>query len=471
MEELTGKLLIADDEVDYCSILSHLMEREGFETRIVHDGASALRSIRTETPDLLLLDIKMPDMDGMEVLKRLKEEHRKLPVVIISAFADISGAVKAVRLGADDYLAKPFDHIELLDIVKRLIRRWRLCRAIDGEVREDQKDHPLRQTMGHSKAVQKLIRNVTLVAPCDFSVLILGETGSGKEVVAQAIHRASSRAGGPFVAVDCGAIPETLLESELFGHERGAFTNAVARKPGKFEQAQGGTIFLDEISNMPIASQSKLLRALQEKTIFRVGGSQPIKIDVRILAATNQNLEAQINSGGFRRDLFFRLNEFTIITPPLRERTEDIPHLAGIFLEKANRELNKQVKGFTDGAINALLSYDWPGNVRQLRSVVRRASLPAEKMISEEHLDIHHIDISERTQVEEKVCTTVEIHRKNMSLKEVVRRSVFDIEKETIKKVLEQTGGNKAKTARILQVDYKTILSKIKKYGIFMHGG
>jgi two-component system nitrogen regulation response regulator GlnG len=250
-----------------------------------------------------------------------------------------------------------------------------------------QEDNPLKESMGPSDAVSRIISEVNRVAESDFTVVIVGETGSGKEVIARAIHQASSRSKASFIAVDCGAIPETLLESELFGHERGAFTGAEIQKPGKFELAQGGTLFLDEISNMPIGSQAKLLRVLQEKKVYRVGGTKPISVNVRLLVASNQDLHDLTASGSFRRDLFYRLNEFSIVVPSLRERKEDIPYLAKKFLDSANAELKKNVKGFSESALNVLFNYTWPGNVRQLRSTIRRATLLADEMIAEKHLD------------------------------------------------------------------------------------
>jgi len=301
------------------------------------------------------------------------------------------------------------------------------------------------------------------VAKSDFTVLIQGETGSGKELVAQAIHDASPRSGGAFVPVDCGAIPETLLESELFGHEKGAFTDAKFQKSGKIESARGGTLFLDEISNMPLGSQAKLLRVLQEKKVYRVGSSKPIDIDVRLLVASNKDLFALLESGSFRPDLFFRLNEFTITVPPLRERKEDIYYLVKRFLDITNAELNKNVKGFSESAIKDLMAFDWPGNVRQLRSTIRRAVLMADDLITEKHLDI-----MKRLP---KIISTFSlknqgISSKNMSLKKIVRQNTIAVERQVLEQALKTTGGNKARAARMLQIDYKTIHTKIKQLGI-----
>jgi two-component system nitrogen regulation response regulator GlnG len=323
-------------------------------------------------------------------------------------------------------------------------------------------EHCLRETMGPSDAIGRLIGEVNRVARSDFTVVIVGETGSGKELVAGAIHKYSQRAQGSFVPVDCGAIPEALLESELFGHEKGAFTSADLTKVGKFEIARGGTLFLDEISNMPLSSQAKLLRALQEKVIFRVGGSRPLKVDVRLLAATNQDLESVVAAGDFRRDLYYRLNEFTIHVPPLRDRKEDIPYLAKRFLDKTNAELRKKVKGFSDSALEVLFAYNWPGNVRQLRSIIRRAVLLADGTITAAHLDIKRSAVP-------GLAFTPRVQGapwRDLSLKEIVRRSVDSVEKEVLTQALKHTKGNKAKAARLLRIDYKTMHVKIRQYGI-----
>jgi len=324
----------------------------------------------------------------------------------------------------------------------------------------------LKRVMGPSEAVSNLISNMTLVAHSDFTVVLSGETGSGKDLIARAIHQSSPRSQGPFIPVDCGAIPESLLESELFGHEKGAFTGAILQKHGKFEMAEKGTLFLDEISNMPLGSQAKLLRTLQDKIIYRVGGTRPVSIDVRLVVASNQDLQLLASGGTFRRDLFFRLNEFTIQIPPLRGRKEDIPHLAKHFLEATNKELEKNVRGFSESAIEKLLHYDWPGNVRQLRSAVRRAVLLADEFITEELLDIKGGDTPGFT-LAPKVDGTP---WKDMSLKEIVRLGTQSIEREVISQVLRHTGGNKAKAARILHIDYKTIHTKVKDYKIQTDG-
>ena len=292
--------------------------------------------------------------------------------------------------------------------------------------------------------------------------MIFGETGVGKELVARSIHHNSQRSGNPFVAVDCGAIPGTLLENELFGHEKGAFTGASEKKAGKFEAAHGGTVLLDEVVNMPLESQAKLLRVLQDKKVCRVGSNMPMEVDVRLLVSSNRRMEDAVEDGAFRQDLLFRLNDFAITIPPLRERREDIPYLTNRFLEATNIELGKQVEGYSEGVLEALMTYSWPGNVRQLRSVIRRAVLLADGIISEQHLNLVN---GCRPGLAAPACSMLENGR-HLSLKEIVQRNTLALERTVLSRTLHQTGGNKAEAARLLQIDYKTMHTKIKKLGI-----
>jgi two-component system nitrogen regulation response regulator GlnG len=464
--DVTGtQVLIVDDDEDISMMLSALMQKEGLSHTVAHNGETALKMVSAAMPGMMLVDVKMPGIDGMEVLRRIKELDPHLPVVLITAYADIPASVEAMRAGAFDYLAKPFDHTEVIRVVRAALaarERWR--RALTEVISAD---NCLRVMMGPSDAVTRIIRDVNRVAQSNFSIIIQGETGSGKELVARSIYQLSPRNNAPFIPLDCGAIPETLIESELFGYQKGAFTGATAPKAGKFEAANGGTLFLDEIANLPLGAQAKLLRVLQEKAVLRLGATNLVKIDVRLITASNQPLQGLVESGQMREDLFFRLNEFTITIPPLRERKDDIPYLAKRFMDITNKELHKNVQRFSEYSLEALLSYNWPGNVRQLRSVIRRAVLLADDIITERHLDI------KRTPVP-GLAFTPRIEGtpwQELSLKEIVNRSVATVEREVLLQVLKYTKGNKAKAARLLQIDYKTIHTKLKQFGINRSGG
>jgi len=462
MSEHNAKILIVDDEPSMSALLANVMKMEGFKTLQANEGKTGLALVQSESPDVMLLDIKMPDMDGMEVLREAKDIAPGLPIIVVTGYHDSHGAVRAIKAGAYDYIGKPFDGQQVTRAVHQALSEGKLKRQIKALSSQVQDNTSLKKLMGPSDVVSRLIDDVSRVAGSDFCVILSGETGSGKEVVARAIHQASSRSKSPFTPVDCGSIPETLLESELFGHEKGSFTGADAQKLGKFEITQGGTLFLDEISNMPLSSQAKLLRAIQEKKIYRVGGIKPIDVNVRLLAASNQDLSSLTETGSFRRDLYYRLAEFVITIPPLRERKEDIPYLAKRFLDTANKELNKKVKGFSERALDILFNSPWPGNVRQLRSTIRRATLLADEIITERHLDLKTAPAPGLA-----FAPKVEgIPWKGLSLREIIQQSITSVEREVISQVLTTTGGNKARAARLLQVDYKTIHEKVKKLGL-----
>jgi DNA-binding NtrC family response regulator len=399
----------------------------------------------------------------MELLRHVKQLNRGLPVILITAWSGLDGAVRAVKEGAFDYLAKPLKTDAFLATVRRALedsqRDARQRKQIEAE--PNPATERLRELMGPSKHVRRIVSDVSLVAPSDFSVIILGETGTGKELVARTIHESSPRGSAPLVAVDCGAIPETLFESELFGHEKGAFTGAVAKKPGKFDIAEGGTLFLDEIANLALGSQTKMLRAIQERSYFRVGATRPTSVNVRLIVATNENLNAAVRSGSFSRDLFYRLSEFTIRIPPLRERREDTVHIANQFLLDTNQDLGKNVRGFSDAAQQVLLSYGWPGNVRQLKAAVRRAVLRARDFIEPSDLALDDSEVLVATdEPEEPEFPWVE----GMSLKEIVRLNTSEVERRAIAQALRRAGGNKAQAARLLKIDYTTLHAKIKQY-------
>lgn len=458
------RILIVDDEKDICDILFRVLEAAGFSPIVAHNGHTALEMIRLGMPDLVISDVKMPNIDGMELLRQSKALDVNLPFLMITAWSGLDGAVQAVKAGAYDYLAKPLDHGELVDKINKALeeRGPSLGKRTVCDSAQNSTIAELHEIMGPSEAVCRIVSEVALVAPSNFSVIIQGETGTGKEMVAGTLHAASLRSARPMVPVDCGAIPESLFESELFGYEKGAFTGAGSGKLGKFELAQGGTLFLDEISNMPLSSQIKLLRAIQEKSFFRVGGTKTVTVDVRLIVATNENLNKAVRSGSFSRDLFYRLSEFTIVIPPLRQRREDIIHIANRILQATNRELGKDVRGFSEPALKALLDHRWPGNVRQLRSGVRRAVLQANTWITPQHLALEDGSAPESPVAPE----APDLNLDGLSLKEIVRMHTMDVERKVLLETLRKTGGNKAKAARLLKIDYTTIHSKIKQYGI-----
>ncbi len=464
MIQSSARILIVDDERDIRELLFRILEREGYLPSVAHDGPTALEMIELGVPDLVISDVRMPDMDGMKLLRRVKELDPDLPVIIITGWGAIDGAVEAMKSGAFDYLSKPLDLVLLSE---------RIRLALKGRRRSDERRLPipidrsdviakLHEMMGPSAAVTRIIDDVKLVCLSSFSVLIQGETGTGKELLARAIHEASRRSAAPLIPVDCGAIPETLFESELFGHEKGAFTGAISGKPGKFEMAHRGTLFLDEIGNLPLSSQIKILRAIQERSFYRVGGTHPVEVDVRLIAASNQDLRSAARSGAFSRDLFYRLSEFTISIPPLREREQDILHLANRLVEVTNKELGKNVQGFSVEAARMLKKHPWPGNVRQLRSVVRRAVLIGKEEVGKAQLAFDGEIIPEVPGDSDRQDSA----HKGLSLKEIVKQTTEEVEKRVIKDILRKTGGNKAKAARLLKIDYTTILAKIKLYGI-----
>ena len=456
------RVLIVDDMADARHTLARLLETEGFEPQEAANGAAGLEMMRTQPPDAVLLDMMMPGMNGTQLLAEARKLDEDVPVIMVTAFGSIASAVETVKNGAYDYITKPFENNELVLTVRRALETHRLRKENRLLLQSVGEETSLRVLMGPSRYVDALSCEVERVAPTDFTVVITGETGAGKEVVARAIHRRSRRAALPLVVVDCGSIAPSLIESELFGHEKGAFTGAVKRQTGKFEQASGGTLLLDEIASLPLSLQAKLLRALQEKRICSVGGREMIMVDIRVIAATNRDLASMVASGDFRRDLYHRLNEFAIYVPPLRERREDIAFLANRFLALTNKELNKNVREISNAAMEVLLAHPWPGNVRELRNVIRRAVLLASSGIDREHLciaDLHQGNGSNGN------VTDCPIDGAG-PLKEIVRQKVRQLERDVLIQVLRETGGNKAWAARMLQIDYKTIHTKIREYGL-----
>jgi DNA-binding NtrC family response regulator len=462
MRSSKNTILIVDDEKDMRWALSQSLLAEGYKTIEAASGEQALQTLEKIEPEVVLLDKMMPGcLDGIEVLKRIKKMNPSIQVVILTAFGEIKSAVESVKLGAYDYLTKPFDESHLLLTIHRAIENRRLLYEVKTLRRKLENRESLESIMGKSPAIQEIHRAIEKVASTNFTVLIQGESGTGKEIVARAIHEFSPIASNPYVAVDCGAIPDTLVESELFGYERGAFTGAHQAKKGQFELADTGTIFLDEIGNLPYYVQQKLLRTIQERRVQRLGAKKAKRINVRFIAATNIPLEKKVEQGEFRTDLYYRLNEFIINIPPLRKRKEDIIYLAKRFVNEAQEELGKVVNGMSEGFVKALLKHPWKGNVRELKNVVRRAVLLCEGSISESHL-IFDEPGSEIVNPAHLIWNPESIQ----PLKEITQSVISRVEKEVIQRTLQRTQGNKSKAARQLQVDYKTLLTKIKNYGI-----
>jgi DNA-binding NtrC family response regulator len=454
-------ILIVDDEPEIRSLVAEVLEGRGHRVVTAADGQEALERFRATPTPVVLLDLSMPRLGGMETLPELRRLDPGVCVIIVTSTTDPSTVVQAMRLGAYDYVAKPIEPEDLALCVGRALEHRRLLSEV-SQLRDEVKGAGLlRQQMGSSPAVEQLIVQVIQVAGSPFNVLIQGETGTGKELVARAIHRLSPSADGPFVAVDCGAIPDTLIESELFGYERGAFTGADRRRDGHFRAAHGGTLFLDEIGNVPLTIQAKLLRALQEKQVQPLGGTRPVPVDARIVAATNRPLEHEAREGRFRQDLYYRLSEFGIVVPPLTERRPDILHLARRFLDEAAMELKRPVRAISEEAAAALEAHGWPGNVRELRNVIRQAALRADGVVLPEHLRLGAGGGAAATA--EGIAADAQPGR---TLREAAAIGAESAERAAISEALRSAGGNKSAAARALGTDFKTLHLKMKRYGI-----
>jgi DNA-binding NtrC family response regulator len=454
-----ARILVVDDNKDMRWLVSNLLKAEGYAVDVADSGVTALDRIRHSAPEVVLLDLRMPKMAGWQALEQIKKIGEPISVIIMTAYGDVKAAVRAMKMGAYDFLTKPFDNEEVILTVRRAVENVSLRKEMQSLKKKLKGEQLLENVMGTSQEIKRVIHKLHQVAPTSMSVVIQGETGTGKELIAHTIHERSARSERPFIAVDCGAIPETLMESEFFGHEKGAFTGAEGRRIGYFESAEGGTLFLDEISNLPLFLQGKLLRVLQEREVSRLGSYKSMKVDVRVLASTNRPLDQEVKAGKFREDLYYRLSEFTISLPRLKDRKDDILFLARVFLNEANSELNKATTGFSPEAVRAITHYDWPGNVRELRSAIRRAVLFDSKMITTEHLFESGPD-----GVPEKGYECEEGDAP--SLRAIAKRTLREAEVEAIEKALRTAGGNKSKAAELLQVDYKTLFRKIKRYNI-----
>ncbi|MBI3581887.1 MAG: sigma-54-dependent Fis family transcriptional regulator [Nitrospinae bacterium] len=449
------KILVVDDERDNLDLVAHILQAGGMEYDVAASGAEALAKMDGRQFPVVLTDLMMPRMNGIQLLEKVKESWPDTEVIIITAHGSIKSAIEAIRKGAYGYILKPFEPDELrLEIGKALglIRIKRENRALQAVLAEAR--HPA-VMVGDSPKINAIRELVKSVASTNATILITGESGTGKELVANAIHNSSERRNGPFVKVNCAALAETLLESELFGHEKGSFTGAIAQKKGKFEAADGGTIFLDEIGEISQALQVRLLRVLQEREFQRVGGTKSVNVDVRVISATNRNIAHGVRDGWFREDLFYRLNVIAIEMPALRERREDVPELAKYFLEKFRVELNKNVRSISDGAMKRLTSYDWPGNIRELQNVLERS------VVLSDHSVIGEADLPENLNLSSSRLVSSGEERL-VSFKEAKRR----FEKEFIEAALAQNSGNISRTAVMIQLARKNLQDKIKAYGI-----
>ncbi len=448
-----GRILVVDDEASARSGLEKLLKQDGYEVESADGGQAALALRAERTFDVVVTDLKMPGMDGVELMKRLKEIDRDLPVIVVTAFSDVSSAVNAMRGGAEDYLTKPVDFDALTLAIDRAIERRDLRVEAEGLRRQlrEREGGGLEGMIGTSPAMQKIYRVAKQVASARATVLITGESGTGKGELARAIHAKSPRSDKPFVSVHCSALAETLLESELFGHEKGSFTGADKKRVGRFEHADGGTLFLDEIGEISPAIQIKLLRVLQEREFERVGGNERIKVDVRVIAATNRDLAADVQEGRFREDLFYRLNVIQIEVPPVRVRDGDILLLAQSFLKRFSEDAHKRIDGFTDKARAKLLAYRWPGNVRELENAIERAVVLCEgNLIDEDHLPFGMVPTA----------------RGNSGGPRIPGATMAEVERHAILATLEAVGGSTTKAAEMLDISVRTIQYRLHEYGM-----
>jgi len=461
VDENTNKatILIVDDDKNICKMIEASLRKEKrYEIDSALSGEACLRIVRETPPDLILLDIQMPGIDGIETLQKLREDNPHLPVIMMTAHGTIERAVTSMKLGAYDFLTKPFARERLVVTVNNALVNSSLRREVDELRSELRSKYAFANIIGQSGVMRDVFRSVEKVINSNVTVLINGESGTGKELIARAIHyHSTARAGKPFVAVNCSALPESLLESELFGHEKGAFTGALGRRVGKFEQANGGTIFLDEIGLMTAATQSKLLRVLQEREFERVGGNELVKVDVRVISATNKDLEEEMKKGEFREDLYYRIAVFPIKLPPLRERKEDIPLLAAHFLQKYSKQENKPIEGISSDALDLMMAYNWPGNVRELENAMERAVVLA----ASHELNAKDLPVAVRSLGEKR------IYESDNTLASWIEK----LEEEALRQALLECEGNISQTAKKLGIGRATIYRKAKKYGLPMVKG
>lgn len=452
------RILIVDDEESFRHMLSVILRKEKYEVETASNGEEALQKISESPFDQILCDIRMPQMDGLEFLKEAQKIGVESTIIMMSAYGTIDTAIEAMKLGAYDYISKPFKTDEIILTLRKAEEREQLRRENQLLRREVQREYSFENIVSKNAKMKEIFEVIKKVAPYKSTILIMGESGTGKELVARALHYNSDRSKKPFVAVNCGAIPENLLESELFGHVKGAFTDAIRTKRGLFEEADGGTLFLDEIGELPPQLQVKLLRVLQEGEIRRVGESRPIKVDVRIISATVKDLAKEVNEGRFRDDLFYRLNVLPIHIPPLRERKEDIPILIEHFIKKFTQSTNKNVVGIDSKALEALMNYRWSGNVRELENTIERAVVLADG----EYIMFENLPPEIREFKKEEEVTILPVDEEEYSIKKASRV----LETNLIRKALKRTKGNHTHAARLLEISHRALLYKIKEYGI-----
>jgi len=450
------RILIVDDEESFRSMLTVILKKEGYEVESAANGEEGLQRLSASDFDHVLCDIRMPQMDGLEFLEESKKAGAEVPIIMMSAYGTVDTAIEAMKLGAYDYISKPFKPDEIILTLKKAEERERLRRENELLKKEVKKEYRFENIVSKNQKMTKIFETIQKVAPYKSTVLITGESGTGKELVAKAIHYNSDRAKRLFVPVNCGAIPENLLESELFGHVKGAFTDAIRTKKGLFEEADGGTIFLDEIGELPAQLQVKLLRVLQDGQIRRVGDSKSIQIDVRVIAATAKNLSDEVREGRFRDDLFYRLNVLHLSIPPLRERKEDIPLLVQHFINKYNQMLNKQIQEISPKALESLMNYKWSGNVRELENTIERAVV----LCDGQRIEFENLPSQIRDFKNEII--PLQVAEEEYSIKKAMRQ----LEIGLIQKALKKTKGNHTQAARLLEISHRALLYKIKDYGI-----
>jgi len=469
---MSATILIVDDEINLRKVLAATLKREGYDVVQASDGQQAIERFDQGGIDVVVSDLVMPKLGGFEVLQHVLQKAPEVPVILITAHGTVDSAVQAIKTGAFDYVTKPFEQSELRQVIAKAVRTRDLTRGSLSAPLEGEKF--LSRIVGDSPAIHEIFRIVEKVADTPSTVLITGESGTGKELVAQALHKGSSRRSAPLIKINCAAIPKDLIESELFGYERGAFTGAVTSKPGRFELADGGTLFLDEIGEIPIEMQVKLLRALQESEFERVGGVKTIKVDVRLIAATNRDLAKEIEAGRFREDLFYRLNVVPVILPPLRERRSDIPLLVEFFLEKYNRKLNKKIEGVAPDAMEALKAHGWPGNIRELENFVERTLLFADGPTIRledlpEALQNGHpgaaLAIAAAAATQAQAAAAPDTSGET-SMKDIVKGAAAALERDLITKALDETGGNVTQAAKKLKISRKSLQNKMKEFGL-----